>query len=219
LRAMHNLAIEIRDLKARALKVSERRLRYKVEASFGGASDAYAAGRSSPDYDDLDRWLPALNIDESRLVGVSEKTESFIKLLDDGNLACLRVVPIVGSGGLGKTTLAMNVYNTPAVRGIQTRAFLAVSQHYDLRILLESLLRQLIQISSAVGDPSSSEEETIEDPLKGIETWHISQLIGRCITHLEDKRYFLFLLRSRNTSFKDMFIILLGRFWLESKVG
>jgi hypothetical protein len=64
LRAMHKLAIEIRDLKAHALKVSERRLRYKVEASFRGASDAYPADRSSPDYDDLDCWQPALNIDE-----------------------------------------------------------------------------------------------------------------------------------------------------------
>jgi hypothetical protein len=71
-----------------------------------------------------------------------------------------------------------------------------------------------------VGDPSSSEEETIEDPLEGIETWHISQLIGKCIIHLEDQRYFLFLFLviSRNTSFKDMFIIL-GSVWFESEVG
>ena len=96
LRAMHNLSIEVRDLKARALKVSERRLRYRVEAAFGGASDAYTAGRSSPDYNHLDRQLPALNIDECRLVGVTEKTESVIKLLEDGNLARLKVVPIVG---------------------------------------------------------------------------------------------------------------------------
>ncbi|WVZ71654.1 hypothetical protein U9M48_020218 [Paspalum notatum var. saurae] len=188
LRAMHNLAIEIRDLKARALKVSERRLRYKVEAAFGGASDAYTAGHSSPDYNDLDRWLPALNIDESWLVGVSEKTKSVIRLLEDGNLTHLKVVPIVGFGGLGKTTLAVTIYKSPTVMRIQTRAFLAVSQHYDLRILLQTLLRQLIPIT---GDPRSSGEEM--DPLRGIETWDISELIGRCRTQLENKRYFIVL--------------------------
>ncbi|KAF8724181.1 hypothetical protein HU200_021200 [Digitaria exilis] len=147
LRAMQNLAIEIRDLKDRALKVSERRLRYRVEAAFGGASDACAAGRSTPDYNHLERQLPALNIDEWQLVGINEKTKSVVKLLEDGNLACFKVVPIVGFGGLGKTTLAVNVYRSTAMKGIQTRAFLAVSQHYDLRILLESLLRQLIRVS------------------------------------------------------------------------
>jgi len=180
-----------RDLKARALKVSERRLRYTVEAAFGGASDVYTAGRSSPDYNHLERQLPALNIDECRLVGVTEKTDSVIKLLEDGNLARLKVVPIVGFGGLGKTTLAATVYKSPEMKGIQTRAFLAVSQRYDLRILLESLLRQLIRIS--LRDPSCSREETLKDPLRGIETWHISEIIGRCRAHLEDKRYFIVL--------------------------
>ncbi|KAJ1283262.1 hypothetical protein BS78_03G115200 [Paspalum vaginatum] len=188
LRAMHNLAIEIRDLKARAMKVSERRLRYKVEAAFGGASDAYTAGHSSPDYNDLDRWLPALNIDESRLVGVSEKTKSVMRLLEDGNLTHLKVVPIVGFGGLGKTTLAVTIYKSPTVMGIQSRAFLTVSQHYDLRILLQTLLRQFIPITR---DPRSSGEEM--DPLRGIETWDISELIGRCRTQLENKRYFIVL--------------------------
>nr|CAB3472792.1 unnamed protein product [Digitaria exilis] len=185
LRAMYNLAIEIRDLKERAMKVSERRLRYRVEAASGGASDAYAAARSSLDYNHLERQLPALNINEWQLVGITEKTKSAIKLLEDGNLARLKVVPIVGFGGLGKTTLAVNVYKSTEMKGIQTRAFLAVSQHYDLRILLESLLRQLIRVS--LRDPSCSVEEPIKDPLRGIETWHISELIGRCRTHLEDK--------------------------------
>jgi hypothetical protein len=201
---MHNLAIEIRELKARALKVSERRLRYRVEAAFGGASDAYAAGRSSPDHNYLERQLPALNIDECRLVGVTEKTESVIKLLEDGNSSRLKVVPIVGFGGLGKTTLAVTVYKSPTMKGIQTRAFLTVSQHYDLRILLESLLRQLIQIS--LSDRTCSREEAFKDPLRGIETWDISEIIGRCRAHLEDKRYFLAILR--NISFKYMFIVL-----------
>ncbi|CAO2174042.1 unnamed protein product [Urochloa humidicola] len=191
LRAMHNLAIEIRVLKARALKVSERRLRYRVEAAFGGASDAYAAGRSSPDHNHLERQLPALSINECRLVGVTEKIESVINLLEDGNWTRLKVVPIVGFGGLGKTTLAVTVYKSPTMKGIQTRAFLTVSQHYDLRILLESLLRQLIRVS--LRDPSCSREDNMKDPLRGIETWHISEIIGRCRAHLEDKRYFIVL--------------------------
>ncbi|CAO2162108.1 unnamed protein product [Urochloa humidicola] len=191
LRAMHNLAIEIRVLKARALKVSERRLRYRVEAAFGGASDAYAAGRSSPDHNHLERQLPALSIDECRLVGVTEKIESVINLLEDGNWTRLKVVPIVGFGGLGKTTLAVTVYKSPTMKGIQTRAFLTVSQHYDLRILLESLLKQLIRVS--LRDPSCSREDNMKDPLRGIETWHISEIIGRCRAHLEDKRYFIVL--------------------------
>jgi hypothetical protein len=137
-------------------------------------------------------------------VGVTEKTESVIRLLEDGNLAHLKVVPIVGFGGLGKTTLAVTVYKSPTMKGIQTRAFLAVSQRYDLRILLESLLRQLIRIS--LRDPSCSREETLKDPLRGIETWHISEIIGRCRAHLEDKRYSLII--SRNISFTYMFIIL-----------
>ncbi|CAL4964248.1 unnamed protein product [Urochloa decumbens] len=77
------------------------------------------------------------------------------------------------------------------MKGIQTRSFLTVSQHYDLRILLESLLRQLIGVS--LRDPSCSKEENFKDPLKGIETWHISEIIGRCRAHLEDKRYFIVL--------------------------
>lgn len=226
LKDMHNMAIEIRDLKARTLKVSERRLRYKVEASsFGGASasasasDAYAAGRSCLDYDDLDRCLPAFNFDESQLMGVSEKTKAVLELLEGGgNLACLRVIPIVGSGGLGKTTLALNVFRTPTVKGIQARAFLTVSQHFDLRVLLESLLRQLIQIPLGVGEPSSSGERTIQDPLKNIEAWNLSKLIGRCRTHLEDKRYFLFLVISRTKSLNGMFFIL-GSMWLVGEVG
>ncbi|KAL6627693.1 hypothetical protein ACP70R_031419 [Stipagrostis hirtigluma subsp. patula] len=95
LRAMHSLAVEIRDLKARALKVSERRLRYKVEAAAAGsAGDVHATGHSSPDYTDLGRRLPALNIDESRVVGMSEKKDAVIKLLYESNMARLRVVPI-----------------------------------------------------------------------------------------------------------------------------
>lgn len=185
LRAMHSLGMEIRDLKARALKVSERRLRYKVEVSGGDAIDAHAS-HASPDYTDLNCRLPAIEIDRSQLEGMGKKTKELINLLNDGE-ASLKVVAIVGFGGLGKTTLALTVYKSPEVKQIPARAFVQVSQNYDPRILLESLLKQLIQ--APMRDPSSSREETIEDPLKGIERWRLSELISMCTTYLKDKRY------------------------------
>ncbi|KAF8724176.1 hypothetical protein HU200_021195 [Digitaria exilis] len=178
------LVTEIQSIKSRAQKVSERRLRYKLDAM-----DMKDNMPSSSSYVDVDRRLPALHGDESPLVGMAENKQKVIDLLnkDDMKLRAISVVGIgglVGSGGLGKTTLALTVYNSPTVKAISTRAFVAVSQNYDLHILLQSLLTQLIGNASG---PSSS------DPLRGIETWHISELIGRCRTHLEDKRYFIVL--------------------------
>ncbi|KAL6627689.1 hypothetical protein ACP70R_031415 [Stipagrostis hirtigluma subsp. patula] len=186
-RDMHRLGMEIRDLKARALKVSERRLRYKVEAG-GGEIHAYA-DLSSPDYNDLHRRLPALNIDESQLIGMGDKTTKLINLMEDRNSARLRVISVVGFGGLGKTTLALTVYKSPEVKQIPARAFIAVSKNYNIRILLQSLLKQLKEKPSK--DSSSSGDEITDDRVEDMETSHVPDLIRSCSRHLEDKRYFI----------------------------
>lgn len=192
LKVRHSLAMEIQSLKTRAQRVSERRLRYKLEPS-GITPKSTDLFLFSSSHIDQERRLPALNIDESRLVGMAEKTERVIKLLEEGHMADLKVVSIVGFGGLGKTTLAMTVYKSPSVQGIQSRAFISVSQNYDPRALLESLLKQLIQVPFCRESASVEEGTRIEDPLKGIETWDMSQLINKCRNYLEDKRYFIVL--------------------------
>lgn len=186
LKVRHNLAMEIQSLKKRGQKVSERRLRYKLEGA--GATPIFSRVLlSSPSYTDLNRKLPALNIDESRLVGMADKTKAVIGLLEEGRLCQVEVLSIVGFGGLGKTTLAITVYNSPFVQGIQSRAFVAVSQNYELRALLESVLKQLMQ--RPFGQSRIYEEETRRDPLTGIETWDVSKLISKCHNYLADKRY------------------------------
>ncbi|TVU01320.1 hypothetical protein EJB05_53228, partial [Eragrostis curvula] len=191
LKVRHNLAVEIQSLKKRAQKVSERRLRYKLEAGGENHKSSSILPLSSS-YIDMDRRLPALNIDESRLVGMTDKTNAVISLLEEGQTTQLKVLSIVGFGGMGKTTLAITVYNSPLVQGIQSRAFVTVSQNYELRSLLESLLKQLIQ--RPLGDSRTDEVDIDEvDPLTGIETWDVSQLISKCQNYLADKRYFIVL--------------------------
>ncbi|XP_052140652.1 disease resistance protein Pik-2-like [Oryza glaberrima] len=192
LRAMYKLAVEVQSLKARALMVSERRLRYKLEPPAAASSSGEYAPRC---YDDLDRRLPALSVDESRLVGVRSKTRAVLKLLDmvgdDDGSARRKVVSIVGFGGLGKTTLAAMVYKSPAVRGIQHRAFVTVTRSCNLRALLESLVEQLF---APMRDSRCSTKKTTTDHdeiLRGIETKDIPQILAHCSTHLRDKRYFV----------------------------
>uniref|UniRef100_A0A0E0JGW4 Uncharacterized protein n=2 Tax=Oryza punctata TaxID=4537 RepID=A0A0E0JGW4_ORYPU len=113
--------------------------------------------------------------------------------VDDGDdLARRKVVAIVGFGGLGKTTLAAMVYKSPAVQGIQHRAFVTVTRNCNLRAMLESLLEQLF---APARGPSCSRKEIMameeDEILKGIETKDIPQLLAHCSTHLSDKRYFI----------------------------
>ncbi|XP_020147981.1 disease resistance protein Pik-2-like [Aegilops tauschii subsp. strangulata] len=177
------LAAEITGLQSRAKGVSDRRVRYRLEDAAGAGPRSSSKSLHSSGYN-LRRLLPSELGGGSGLVGLDGRTNEVVGLLKCGE-APRRVVSIVGFGGLGKTTLATAVYNSPELCDIQCRAFVAVSQTYDLRSLLESLLKQLVVVPAGTSDDNH--------PLRGIKTWGITEFPDKYTKHLTDKRYLIVL--------------------------
>lgn len=133
-KARHRMAKKIKVLKQSAIEVSSRCARYKVDDVIS------RPGRTS-----IDPRLPAFFTETTRLIGINGPRDKLIKLLTEGECATaqqLKVVSIVGSGGLGKTTLANQVYQKLEGQ-FEYQAFVSVSQKPDLKKILRNILSQI----------------------------------------------------------------------------
>ncbi|TVU00190.1 hypothetical protein EJB05_54396, partial [Eragrostis curvula] len=90
-----------------------------------------------------DPRISVLYADAPDLVGIDRPAGDIGNWLSD-ETSRLKVLSIVGFGGLGKTTLAMEVYRRVGGR-FSCRAFAAVSQKLDMKKLLKDLLSQVAQ--------------------------------------------------------------------------
>nr|XP_027083307.1 putative disease resistance RPP13-like protein 3 isoform X2 [Coffea arabica] len=139
LKARHRISLEIKDIKARVKEISARHQRYQLlyGTQERGPSSSHVA---SADCDIRDQ---ALLIEEAKLVGIDQpKKELISKILDDHSH--LKLVSVVGMGGLGKTTLAKKVYDDAAVKKqFQSHAWITVSQNFQFKVIIRNLIQQL----------------------------------------------------------------------------
>lgn len=163
--ARHDIAAQIKELKARVIEESERRDRYKIDESY------YAPTRTV----EIDPRISALHEEVRGLVAMDGPVKHITALLTDEKEMELKVVAIVGSGGLGKTTLAMEVYRK--IGGdFHCRASVSVSRTLDFEKLLKDILSQI--------DKDAYRECQSE-------SWGIAQLIPKIKQILTGKRYFI----------------------------
>ncbi|CAO2038296.1 unnamed protein product [Urochloa humidicola] len=169
--ARHGIADKIRQLKARVDDVSKRHGRYIYEGGSGGSAGS-AAAAAVP----IDPRLPALCGMAGSLVGIDGPREEIVALLNEGEEEQgmrLKVVSIAGFGGLGKTTLASDVYREVGEQ-FDCRVTVSVSQSPDIIKILTKIL------TGVKGQPSHTCNITDQQ-----------ELMQEIRSYLLNKRYFI----------------------------
>ncbi|KAJ1259021.1 hypothetical protein BS78_10G121600 [Paspalum vaginatum] len=101
LRHRHRIAVQIRSLKLRVEEVSNRNTRYNLIKSVPSSSMYDSTSNV-----EVVRYQAAHYIDEAELVGFDAPKKEILGLISRGGSSQLQVIWIVGTGSLGKTTLA-----------------------------------------------------------------------------------------------------------------
>ncbi|XP_027097589.1 disease resistance protein RPM1-like isoform X1 [Coffea arabica] len=156
LKARHQISLEIKDIKGRVGEISARHQRY--QSLYGTQERGFSTSRQVNA--DFDIRAQSLFIEEARLVGIDKpKAELISKILDDHSQ--LKVVSVVGMGGLGKTTLVKKVYDDAAMKKqFQSHAWITVSQNFQFSDIIKNLIQQLY---NEIRQPVPPEVESMDD--------------------------------------------------------
>ncbi|KAK1691699.1 hypothetical protein QYE76_008396 [Lolium multiflorum] len=180
----HRLAGNIKALRARAVSISDRHARYGVgrEALRRSPSMALMMAASS-----AARGMRSAN-HTGQIVGLEDQANALAEKVKACGME-LKVFSIVGFGGLGKTTLAMEVCRRLEVDSY-LQAQVSVSQMFntgeDLKELLKRVLQQIFKREA--GNEEGNKEN---DPLTGIDTMDADQIGSKLKALLNDKRFLI----------------------------
>ncbi|XP_022717402.1 LOW QUALITY PROTEIN: disease resistance protein RGA2-like [Durio zibethinus] len=92
------------------------------------------------------RLQPTSLVDETHVYGRQKEKAAIIELLlsNDGGDNAVSVIPIVGMGGIGKTTLAQLVYNDNGVKScFDHQAWVCVSEDFDAVAITNTILQSI----------------------------------------------------------------------------
>ncbi|KAH0694967.1 hypothetical protein KY285_022064 [Solanum tuberosum] len=162
----YNVAKEIQSLKQRIMDISRKRETYGItninsNAGEGSSNQVTTLRRTTSHIDDDDIFVGFQDVVQTLLAELlkAEPRRS--------------VVSIHGMGGLGKTTLARNLYTSPnIISSFPTRAWICVSQEYNPMDLLKTIIKSIQGCTKETLDLLEKMAETdlenhLRDLLKG----------------------------------------------------
>ncbi|VAH23848.1 unnamed protein product [Triticum turgidum subsp. durum] len=161
LRERLRIADRMEYLKTLAIEANARRQRYNID-DWKPTSSTVA----------VDPRLRAVYQEADTPVGIDGPREEVATILMDAQKK-LKVASIVGFGGLGKTTLAKQVYDKIGSL-FDCKAFFSISQRPDMTELLNNF-----QLKLGMRDPDTSRTREVDD------------IIEELRQHLKEKRYLI----------------------------
>ncbi|KAL3497929.1 hypothetical protein ACH5RR_040661 [Cinchona calisaya] len=141
IRARHRISSTIENMKCRVKDISKRHKRYRSDYGLSEKGSSFA------DVEDVVSHFRgnALLLEEAELVGIENPKRELISQILDGS-SNLKVVSVVGMGGMGKTTLVKRVYEDANVkRRFQLHAWLTISQTFHMKEVLKDLIQQFFK--------------------------------------------------------------------------
>ncbi|XP_022896729.1 putative late blight resistance protein homolog R1A-10 [Olea europaea var. sylvestris] len=130
------------------------------------------------DHNDLQDLPPENSLRATSSKSTSTKKNTMVGFEDDlhqikeelvGQSSRLKIISIVGMGGIGKTTLASNIYNDSFIKEhFYIRAWTTLSQEYRVQELLVHLLKSMEEITDKMNQKETDELKTqVYQRLKG----------------------------------------------------
>ncbi|KAJ8900395.1 hypothetical protein K2173_025035 [Erythroxylum novogranatense] len=136
-------------------------------------------------------------VGEGEVIGRDKDKNAILRLLLDFNTSeNVLIIPIVGIGGLGKTTLVQYVYNDERVKNhFELKMWVCVSDPFDVKIVIENHFE--LKMWVCVSDPFDV-KIVIEKILKSLtdgnlENLELDQLQSRLRKEIDGKKFLLVL--------------------------
>lgn len=128
---LYDIGKEIESLKRRVVEIKIRRDEYSITNII-----------ADPDVQRRRRTLLRTTSFENKVdvVGFENDIKTLLAQLVREDLS-LGVVSIHGMGGLGKTTLASNLYHSSELSHFENRAWVCISQEYDIKDVLKTMIK------------------------------------------------------------------------------
>ncbi|KAL5840890.1 hypothetical protein ACOSQ4_013498 [Xanthoceras sorbifolium] len=182
LKLHHQIVTDIQDIKSSLVEIDERRKRHGLMMMSIEQGSSSTRGKNVTRH--VSFGVGSYYLEPDQIIGRDSTRKQLNDWLVNRRILQQRVIALVGTGGLGKTTPAANVYKNKDVRShFNCHAWIHVGKPPYIK---EDLLRRIIQkVYSSEENSTPRNLETIMD---------VMELIDMLRKYLENKSY-MFLVR------------------------
>ncbi|KAL3743672.1 hypothetical protein ACJRO7_018873 [Eucalyptus globulus] len=179
-KACRRIMLRMRDISSKVKSICEEHQKFCYQFKQGAEQGSSSTSTSSTWHDQCG---DALLLEKADLVGIEEPQEQLVKRLVKGPSE-KEIIPVVGMGGSGKTTLIKQVFDDPAVKKHFTIcAWVTLSPSSRTEEVLRDMLQQ---IASSIMESVPSGTDTLSSDLLKMMIRSLLQGRSRYLIILDD---------------------------------